>query len=227
MEEDSGQHRCTLIFFAPDSASSEPPQNDIANVTVAVARAAAPILGGDLQVSMDDGWEDEDEETSVAMTLAAGEEKTLECSAESAFPKPELSFTIRGREEDDGEETLGVESSFDGENEDGTFYANVSSLLVPSPFHGGHTVCCESLQLLPDGEEISRKACSKLKVRFPPQEATAPLGPYGFTEGEPSVSIELHFTANPAPEDNRAIWHISPIEGQVRNSTIKKHFFGF
>ncbi len=205
---DAGEHRCTLIFFSADAAGDGgKPQSDIANVTVRVARPARPVLGGDLQVRMEEG------EEMPVMTTVAGEQRVLQCSSESADPKGRLSlFLFKEVEDTRVLEPLEME---DHQNEDGTFYGNVSAMFVPSPSDCGKTLCCDSVQFLAGEQEepMREKACAKVRVRFPPQPSTEPFGPYGFTDDEDSIRIDLHFLANPVPENNRAIWHLTPREG--------------
>ena len=55
----------------------------------------------------------------------------------------------------------------------------------------------------------------KLMVLFPPEPFYKPLPPIVFGLAEPSKTIKIQFTANPAPANNQAIWHINPTK-QVR-----------
>lgn len=144
----------------------------------------------------------------------------VECHANGGFPHSEV-VAYLGEEEgpiDDGvdEALMATEGAFTlEENEDGT--ANVAQYFtyVPHMSDCGKYLKCASSQTGEDGEIIFDIAdyysTQKIMVQFPPQPIMdAQQATVTFTPGDAEAWITLTFMANPVPQNNEAIWHITP-----------------
>jgi hypothetical protein len=145
---------------------------------------------------------------------------TIECQAMGGYPAPQLRAAIGSESssisnDPKADHALEELTSENITNSDGTFDVKKTFRLLVQPHDCGKFVKCEAGQVDKQGNEIFGRRGKvvehrKLMVLFAPEPLFKPLPPFQFGPSESVKSIRMQFMANPAPANNRAIWHINP-----------------
>ena len=209
---DAGTYNCKLINPPPaDSGDSSRPDVVEATMVVDVVSPAGLHFGAEMiEAAAGDSWAVKSQEAFV-----------VECHATGAYPQAEMVAYLGSEdgpidEENDEPLMLTEGATSLTENDDGSFDLVQFYTHIPHMSDCGKFVKCAARQVSSDGEEAlvgldETVITQRIRVEFPPQPLMNPEGAtVTFSPGDAVAEVSLTFMANPVPEDNQAIWYITP-----------------
>ena len=198
---DMGDYKCSIVRMGDDNQAET--VTGVMNVDIAMPAS----------VRFESTFAAEE-----VISVKEGEMALVECHAKGGYPDPEVQVAM-GLEEGviDVEndvllaETEGIADSR-AMMDDGTVDLIKLYTFMPTAEDTGKFIKCEAVQYDSEDNLIfdSNMQSREIMVTYPPQPARAHLDDIGYAPGQDQIQVDVIFDANPVPQDNQAIWHMSP-----------------